>query len=112
MITSVEALVKRNIFSSEEEAISELVRDYVLRQVEALQSEIHQFERKYGMDFQQFQQYLHERSALLESKSLSAKQLDALGAAVMQEEDDWLDWKAALGMFANWMGLSVKMCGE
>ncbi len=102
MITPVQALIKRNIFSSEEEAISELVRDYVLRQVEALQSEIHQFERKYGMDFQQ---YLHERSALVESRSLPAEQREALGAAVMKEEDDWLDWKATRELLENWLGL-------
>ena len=92
--TPVDALIKRSIFASEEEAINELVRDYVMRQVEVLQSEIHQFELKYGMDFHQFQGYLHERSALLENKSLPAKQLETLNAAVMQEEDDWLDWKA------------------
>lgn len=111
MATPVEALVKRNIFPSEQEAISELVRDYVLRQVKALQSEIRKFERKYGMDFQQFQQYLRERSALLESKSLPADQCEALGAAVMQEEDDWLDWKTALELFANWVGLRQEIAG-
>jgi hypothetical protein len=105
MATPVEYLLKRHIFASEEEAISELVRDYVLRQVEVLQTEIHQFEHKYGMDFQQFQHYLHERSAILEKKSLPEKQLGALNAAVMQEEDDWLDWKAARELLENWLGL-------
>ncbi len=105
MFTPVEALVKRNIFASEEEAIGELVRDYVLRQVDILETNIHQFEQKYGMDFQQFQQYLHERSVLLENKSLPAEQLKTLNAAIMQEEDDWLDWKAARNMLENWLGL-------
>jgi hypothetical protein len=105
MATPVEVLIKRNIFASEEEAINELVRDYVLRQVEVLQTGIHQFERKYGMEFHQFQGYLHERSALLENKSLPAKQLETLNAAVMQEEDDWLDWKAARDILENWLGL-------
>ena len=105
MATPVEALIKRNIFASEEEAINELVRDYVLRQVEGLQTEVRQFEHKYGMDFQQFQQYLHERSVLLENKSLPAEQLEPLNAAIMQEEDDWLDWKAARNMLENWLGL-------
>lgn len=105
MVTPVEALIKRNIFASEEEAIEELVRDYILRQVDVLQANIHQFEQKYGMDFQQFQQYLHERSVLLENKSLPAGQLVALNAAIMQEEDDWLDWKTARNMLENWLGL-------
>ena len=106
MTTQVEALIKRNIFASEEEAIRELVRDYVLRQMAILQDGVLQFERKYGMNFQQFNQYLHERSALLEKKTLPTEQLQTLNAAIMQEEDDWLDWKAAREMLENWLGLS------
>jgi recombinational DNA repair ATPase RecF len=105
MTTQVEPLIRRNIFTSEEEAIQELVRDYIVRQLEILQNEIHQFERKYGMNFQQFHQYLHERSALLEKKALPMKRLQALNMAVMQEEDDWLDWKAARELLENWLGL-------
>lgn len=105
MTTQVEALIKRNIFASEEEAIQELVRDYVLRQTTVLEDAILQFERKYGMNFQQFHQYLHERSALLEKKALPTEQLQTLNEAVMQEEDDWLDWKAAREMLENWLGL-------
>ncbi|OGO79843.1 MAG: hypothetical protein A3K41_09995 [Chloroflexi bacterium RIFOXYD12_FULL_57_15] len=105
MTTQVEALIKRNIFASEEEALQELVRDYVLRQMTVLQEELLQFERKYGMNFQQFHLYLHERSALLEKKALPTEQLQTLNAAVMQEEDDWLDWKAARELLENWLGL-------
>ena len=105
MSTQVEALIKRNIFASEEEALQELVRDYVLRQMTVLQEEALQFERKYGMNFQQFNQYLHERSIMLETKALPEDQLKALNVAVMQEEDDWLDWKAARELLENWLGL-------
>ena len=105
MTTHVEPLIRRNIFASEEEAIQELVRDYVLRQLDILQNEIHQFERKYGMNFQQFKQYLHERSALLEKKALPTGQLQTLNEALMQEEDDWLDWKETREMLENWLGL-------
>ena len=105
MSTQVEALIKRNIFASEEEAIQELVRDYVLRQMAVLQDGVLQFERKYGMNFQQFNQYLHERSALLENKALPTEQLQTLSVAVMQEEDDWLDWKSLRELMENWLGL-------
>ena len=105
MTTQIDPLIRRKIFASEEEAIQELVRDYILRQLEILQNEDHQFERKYGMSFQQFIQYLHERSALLEKKALPTAQLQSLNAAVMQEEDDWLDWKVAREMLDNWLGL-------
>jgi hypothetical protein len=105
MTTQVEALIKRNIFASEEEALQELVRDYVLRKMTVLQEEALQFERKYGMNFQQFNQYLHERSIMLETKALPEDRLKALNATVMQEEDDWLDWKAARELLENWLGL-------
>ena len=105
MTTQVEALIKRNIFASEEEALQELVRDYVLRQMSVFQEEVRQFEHKYGMSFQQFNQYLHERSILLENKALPQDQLKALNTLVMQEEDDCLDWKAARELLENWLGL-------
>jgi len=104
--TAIEPLIKRRIFSTEEEAIRELLRDYILRQVSALQKEVAGFEQKYGMRFQQFSEYLHARSVLLERDDLSPKQRETLGQAIMQEEDDWLDWKVAQEMLENWLGLS------
>ena len=41
------------------------------------------FERKYGIRFQQFNDYLHERSVLLENDALSIEQRQT----IMQEED-------------------------
>ncbi|MGC1378420.1 MAG: hypothetical protein WA821_19465 [Anaerolineales bacterium] len=105
MSTQVEALIKRNLFASEEEALHELVRDYVLRQMSVLEQQALQFERKYGMNFQQFDQYLHERSLLLENKELPDVQRKALNTAIMLEEEDWLDWKAARELLENWLGL-------
>lgn len=103
--TAIEPLIRRRIFNTEEEAIRELLRDYTLRQITTLQQEIVHFEQKYGMDFQKFSQYLHERSVLLEKGDLSAEQRQALGRALMQEEDDWLDWKVAQEMLESWLGL-------
>jgi hypothetical protein len=102
---AIEPLVRRRIFSTEEEAIRELVREYVLRQITTLRQEIERFEQQYGMGFQQFGEYLHERSELLESGSLSTGQRRTLGQAIMQEEDDWLDWKAAQEMLESWLGV-------
>jgi len=42
---------------------------------------------------------------LLESGDLSAEQRRVLGQAVVQEEDDWLDWKAAQEMLEAWLRL-------
>ncbi len=104
--TAIEPLIKRKIFQSEAEAIRELLRDYILRQITDLQSETQQFEQKYGMRFQQFSEYVNQRSILLETGGLSPEQRQKLGQAIMQEEDDWLDWKVAQEMLENWLGLN------
>jgi lipase chaperone LimK len=102
---AIEPLIRKKIFNTEEEAIRVLTREYILRQIDALRRKIGRFERKYGMHFQQFSDYLHERSVLLERSELSAKQRQTLGRAIMQEEDDWLDWKASQEMIESWIGL-------
>ena len=101
----IESLIKRRVFATEEEAIRELLREYILRQIAVLQREMGRFERKYGMHFEQFGAYLHERSVLLEGGSLSAEQRQVLGRAIIQEEDDWLDWKVTKEMLESWLGL-------
>lgn len=101
----IEPLIKRKIFATEEEAIREMVREYILRQVAVLQREIARFERKYGIHFEQFSKYLHERSVMLETGNLSTEQRQALGRIIMQEEDDWLDWKVAKEMLESWLGV-------
>jgi hypothetical protein len=77
--SAIEPLIRRKIFATEEEAIRELLRDYVLREIARLQREITRFERKYGMRFQQFATYLHERSVLLEQGEFPPEQRQALG---------------------------------
>jgi len=42
---------------------------------------------------------------LLEAGRLGAQERQTLGQAIMQEEDDWLDWKAAQEMLDSWLGL-------
>jgi hypothetical protein len=101
----IEPLIKRKIFTSEEEAVRELLRAYILRQLTTLQADIERFEQKYGMSLQRFNQYLHERAALLESTELTPDQRRVLGQTIMREEDDWLDWKAAQEMLESWLGL-------
>lgn len=101
----IEPLIQRHIFRSEEDALRELLRSYILQQITELHERIETFTQKYGMNFQQFQGYLHERSEMLRRDDLSQEQRQKLGRAVMQEEDDWLDWKAATEMLENWLGI-------
>ena len=107
----MEPLIRRRVFVTEEEAVRSLLRQYVLQQVGALQRELARFERKYGMQFEQFAEYLHERSVLLEESELPTEQRQVLGQAIMQEEDDWLDWKVAREMLESWLGLRQEAIG-
>ena len=52
-----------------------------------MKRKIGRFERKYGMRFQLFSDYLHERSVSLEKDSLSVEQRQT----IIQEEDKWLE---------------------
>lgn len=101
----IEPFIRRKMFASEDEALHELLRNYVLREIRKLRREVARFERKYGMHFQQFSAYLHERTVLLAKGNLSSEQRQTLGQAIMQEEDDWLDWKASQEMLESWLGL-------
>jgi hypothetical protein len=101
----IESLIKRKFFTTEEEAIREMLKKYILGQIAVLQREMGRFERKYGMHFERFGAYLHERSLLLAGGSLSAEQRQVLGRAIVQEEDDLLDWKVTKEMLESWLGL-------
>ena len=48
---AIEPLIKRKIFGTEEEAIRELTREYVLRQIAGLRLKVGHLERKYSMRF-------------------------------------------------------------
>ncbi len=71
---TIEPLIKRKIFNTEEEAIRELLREYILRQIAALRREAGRFDRKYGMRFEQFSDY-----QLLTITGLTAKVIAGLG---------------------------------
>jgi len=101
----IEPLIRRRIFTTEEEAIRELMCEYILKHISALQRKISYFERKYGMRFNRFGDYLHEKSILLGKNDFSPEQRQSLGQTIMQEEDDWLEWKASKEMLENWLGL-------
>jgi len=109
--TVMEPLIRRKVFATEEEAVRSLLREYVLRQITALRRELARFEHKYGMRFEQFVEYLHERSVLLEEGEFPLEQRQALGRAIMQEEDDWLDWKVAQETLESWLGLRKEVLG-
>ncbi len=103
--TAIEPLIRRKLFASEEEALQALLREYILGQITTLQRGMYRFERKYGMTFERFRDYLHERSLLLDKGHLSPEQRQSLSRAIMREEDDWLDWKTTKEMLESWLGI-------
>lgn len=106
---AIKFLIKRKIFKTEDEAVQNLLRDYILRQIADLRREIGRYERKYGMPFEQFSDYIHERSVLLKKGNLSAEQRMNLNQAIMREEDSWLDWKVNREMLDSWLGISKEI---
>lgn len=96
----VEPFVRRGLFPSAEIAVTEIARDYVLHQIDHYRGIEAALETRYGMTYEQFEEYLHARSeTLLRSPN------PALNQAVMAEEDDALDWKIARDMIRSWLGL-------
>ena len=107
----LEPLIRRRVFADEKAALRELTRDYVRHQVETLIREVRQFEQRYGMSFDRFDEYLHVRSTLLSSGELSTEQKRNLGQALMREEDDWLDWKATQEILDSWLSINQEVSG-
>lgn len=98
--TIVEPFVRRGLFTTPEQAVTEMARDYVLRQIERYQTIIQRLQTHYGMTYEQFDAYLQARSATLQSHPDPM-----LNTAVMAEEEDALDWKIAREMLQSWLGL-------
>ncbi len=98
--TILEPFVQRGLFPTAESAVSEMARDYVLRQIENYQKKINELQAKHGMTYDQFNAYLKARSA-----TLAASPNPTLGKAIVAEEEDALDWKIAQEMLQNWLGI-------
>jgi hypothetical protein len=58
VVALVEPLVRLKAFSSIEEAVRELVTDFILRQVDYYRERLVELEKRYGMTFEQFGVYL------------------------------------------------------
>ncbi len=101
----VQPLIQQHIFSTPVEAVHTLVQDYVDRQLRRCEKKITRFEKQYGMKWEQFDRYTAARTATLREADLTTEQRQTLSQAIMQEEDDWLEWKAFLDMRKSWQTL-------
>jgi hypothetical protein len=100
MAAVVDPLVRRGLFASPEQAVVEMTREYILRQTERYRAIIEALQAKHGMTRVQFEAYLKARC-----ETLSSSPSPALSRAVMDEEEDALDWKVAQEMLESWLGL-------
>lgn len=101
----VEPLVRQGLFESSESAITELAESYVLQNIQRYQEIVANLEDKHGMTYREFNRYLLQRTILLESGDLPQEQVHSLGKAIMEEEEDALEWKIAREMLQSWLGL-------
>lgn len=77
------SLVASRRFATIEEALWDMAIVTVRSKVNYYRRRIRKMENKYGMDFDKFTARLK-------------------GKATPQQEDDWLDWKSASSMLADW----------
>ena len=83
LTTIARSLVHTRQYRDIDEALHGLALDEVSRKIARYRRRIRHFERKYGTDFQTF----------------SAQREDG---ATITEEDDWMAWRSALSLLADW----------
>jgi len=83
LTTIARSLVAMQRYSTVEDALNGMAVSEVRRKVTAYQRRIRALERKHGADFEAFSTRLQ-------------------GRATPEEEDDWLSWRSALRMLADW----------
>ncbi len=79
----VKPLVLSGIYKNEEVALKEIIRDHVLRKTQKYKHVISEFQAKYKLSFEEFSEKIKNK-------------------ATVAEEDDWMDWKAAIEMSETW----------
>jgi hypothetical protein len=103
MPTVIEAFIERGMFTDSDTAITEMARSYTAHHIQRHQATIKHLQAQYGMTYEQFTAYLRARAEIL------AQNPDpALNEAVMQEEEDALEWKIALEMLHNWLSIQAE----
>ncbi len=99
----LDPFVRLGLFESHQKAVTEMARDYILRQVEEHQAVIETLQTKYGMNYDQFNAYLQARAT-----ALASNPDPRLNRAVMIEEEDALNWKIAQQMLTRLLGLQTE----
>jgi hypothetical protein len=103
----ISPLVQKELFLNEEEAIRELVHNYIIKKTSELSSGILIFEEKYKMQFYQFQNLIKEEIAVsVNSSNIDKKKFSQL---LMEHEDDLQEWKAKQEILDSWLSMEKGM---
>ena len=76
-------LIRENIFENYEELLKHLMLTYINQQIQTYQKQVHSFEKKHKLSFEDF------------SRSLKGK-------ATWKDEDEWMDWEDAVMFLKKW----------
>lgn len=99
----IEPFMRRGVFSDPDTAVFEMARAYASSHIQQYQDTINRFQAQYGMSYEEFLDYLQARADLL-----AGKPDPILNEAIMQEEDDALDWKIARDMLRKWLSIQAE----
>lgn len=88
-------LVKHQLFDSIETAFETITLNYVQQQLQKYKRLIKKYEKKYRMNYAEFQKFT-------KAKAQKLFQDASIHEEYIQLEDDAFDWKVALDGFASW----------
>jgi hypothetical protein len=78
-----EPLIREKLFKDYEELLKHLMLIYINQQIKLYQKQVHKFEKKLQLSFEDF------------TRSLKGK-------ATLKNEDEWMDWEDAVIFLKKW----------
>jgi hypothetical protein len=85
-----EPLVRAGIYPSAEQALKQIVLDYVDRRIAWAQAKARRFEKRHGQSFSDY------------SRSLAGRASEA-------DEDEWMEWESLLDMLESWRQVKTEI---
>lgn len=85
-----EPLVRAGIYPSTEQALKQIILDYVDRRIAWAQTKVRRFEKRHGQSFADY------------TRSLT-------GRATVADEDEWMEWESLLDMLESWRKVKTEI---
>ena len=83
------SFVESGIYESADEFVSDLLRDVASRKIRAYEKKIKMYEAKFG-SFEEFTRKMQ-------------------GSSSVRQEDQWMDWEAAINMLNAWKRVTCEL---